>query len=70
MKTASSGNKVSEEAAERAVVYEGGCGAELRLVLSGKLYQGLQHFGRPSVLGENLSWEWCIINLTVHQYHS
>lgn len=68
--TASSGNKVAEGAAECAAAHEDGCRAELRLALSGKLYQGLQHCGRPSVLGENLSWEWCIINLTVHQYDS
>lgn len=68
--TASSANKVAEGAAERAVAHEDGCGTELRLVLSGKLYQGLQHCGRPSVLGENLYWEWCVINLTVHQYDS
>lgn len=68
--TACSVNKVAERAAERAVAHEDGRGAELGLALSAKLYQGLQHCGRPSGLGENLSWEWCIINLTVHQYES
>lgn len=65
--TASSVNKVAERAAERAVAHEDGCGAEPGLVLSAKLYQGLQHCGRPWVLGGRLSWERCIVNLTVHQ---